>query len=199
MSKDLHFVRDDTGFLVGTCAVPYRHPEHSEEPSLAVAAYSAAIRAIFGEVLHLRHHLLRQQLERVAPGLRALDVVEAEHQELAEAADLVVDLLDLLDDGLRRADDPVVPGAVFRRHVGVRRALDRASGTRRSRTGRAGAGSIPASCGPCASRRRGASPPRRCRPRRPRAPCATRRDPPCGPTWRRPSRPIPSGSSHRPG
>ena len=37
------------------------------------------------EVLHLWHHLRGQQLQRAAPRLRVLDIVEAEDEELAEA------------------------------------------------------------------------------------------------------------------
>src|SRR5262249_6949083 len=53
------------------------------------------------EMLQPRQHLVLEQRERVMPGLRLVLVVEAEHQEHAEAADLVPDLLDLLGHRLR--------------------------------------------------------------------------------------------------
>ena len=60
-----------------------------------------------------------QQMQRALPGLRLVLVVEAEHQQRAEAADLVPDLLDLLGDRVGRADDPVVLGAIVDRDVAV--------------------------------------------------------------------------------
>ncbi len=53
------------------------------------------------QVPQLRRDLGLQQAERGLPRLAALHVVEAEDQELAEAADLLVDALDPLGDGLR--------------------------------------------------------------------------------------------------
>ena len=64
------------------------------------------------EMLQPRHHFLLQEPQRILPGFRLVLVVEAEHQERAEAADLVIDLLDLLGDGRRRTDDPVVARAI---------------------------------------------------------------------------------------
>src|SRR3954471_20158023 len=71
------------------------------------------------EMLQPRHHFLLQQAQRMVPRLRLVLVVEAEHQERAEAADLVVDFFDLLGDGRGRADDPVVAGAIVDGDVGV--------------------------------------------------------------------------------
>src|SRR5882724_7088216 len=65
------------------------------------------------EMLQSRHHFLLQQPQRIVPGLGLVLVVEAEHQQRAETADLAVDGLDLLGYRRRRADDPVVAGAVF--------------------------------------------------------------------------------------
>src|SRR5262249_10618329 len=45
--------------------------------------------------------------------------VEAEQKEAPETAELVVDLLEPLHHRAWRADDPVVPGTVLRRHVAV--------------------------------------------------------------------------------
>ena len=56
----------------------------------------------------------------MAPRLGIVDVVEAEQQQRAEAADLVVDLVQAPGHRGRRAHQPVVLGAVFRRDVGVR-------------------------------------------------------------------------------
>src|SRR5882672_8716873 len=72
------------------------------------------------EMLQPRHHFLLQQLQRIVPGLRLVLVVEAEHQQRAETTDLAVDGFDLLGDRRRRADDPVVTGAVIDRDVAVR-------------------------------------------------------------------------------
>ena len=72
-----------------------------EQDRLAAALLRRQSRHPGLEVLHFRHHLLGEQVERVTPRLRALDIVEAEDEKLAEAADLVVDFLDLLDDRFR--------------------------------------------------------------------------------------------------
>src|SRR5206468_11973360 len=45
------------------------------------------------EILEPRHHLAREELQRVAPCLRILRVVEAEEEQRAEAGHLVVDRL----------------------------------------------------------------------------------------------------------
>src|SRR5713226_5910930 len=71
------------------------------------------------EILEARHDLTGQELHRVAPRLRVLRVVEAEQQQGAEAADLLVDLVESLGHRGRRAHQPVVASAVFWRHVGV--------------------------------------------------------------------------------
>src|SRR5580692_4246585 len=55
------------------------------------------------EMLQPRQHFLLQELQRVMPGLTLVLVVEAEHQQHAEAADLAPDLLDLFGDGGGRA------------------------------------------------------------------------------------------------
>ena len=68
---------------------------------------------------HPRHDLLGQEPHRVVPSLRVVAVVEAEQQKAAESPDLVVHALDLLDDCRRRADQPIVLGAVFRGDVAV--------------------------------------------------------------------------------
>ena len=47
-------------------------------------------------------------------------VVKAEHQERAEATDLTIDFLDLVGNRRRRADDPVVTGAIVDGNVRVR-------------------------------------------------------------------------------
>lgn len=65
-------------------------------------------------MLHLGQDILCQQLQGMSPFLRVLDVVEAEDEEMAEAADLVVDARELFGHGCRRADDPVVPGSIPR-------------------------------------------------------------------------------------
>ena len=62
------------------------------------------------EMLQPRHHLVLQQLKRMVPGFRLVLVVEAEHQQRAEAADLGKDLLDLLGHRRGRADHPVAAG-----------------------------------------------------------------------------------------
>lgn len=56
----------------------------------------------------------------MAPGLRVFAVVEAEQQELAKAADLVVHPFDLFDDRGGRADQPIVLCPRLRRGCGVR-------------------------------------------------------------------------------
>src|SRR5207248_8356318 len=43
------------------------------------------------EMLQPRHHFLLQQAQRIVPRLGLVLVVETEHQERAEAADLVID------------------------------------------------------------------------------------------------------------
>src|SRR5215471_21468911 len=63
----------------------------------------------------LGHDLLREEPHRLLPRSRVAAVIEAEEQQRAEAADLVMHSLDLLDHRRRRADQPIVPGAVFRR------------------------------------------------------------------------------------
>ena len=56
----------------------------------------------------------------MAPRFRLFAVVEAEHQQRAEAADLVIDVVQLGGHRIGRAHQPVVPRAVVRRHVAVR-------------------------------------------------------------------------------
>src|SRR5690348_12128323 len=63
---------------------------------------------------------LGQQTQRIVPGLGVLDIVEAEHQQAAEAAGIVVYTLELLGHRRGRADDPIVLRAIGRRHVGIR-------------------------------------------------------------------------------
>ena len=94
--------------------------------SLAIAALtplvslrSACPSGCRRQVLHPRQNLFGQQFQRMAPGLRMFDIVEAEHQEMAEAADLVMDARDLFTDGRRRTNDPVVPRAVLGGDVAV--------------------------------------------------------------------------------
>ncbi len=53
-----------------------------------------------GQVLQSRRDLGGQQLQRAPPGLGLVEVVEAQDQQGPEAADLVVQLLDLAGDGL---------------------------------------------------------------------------------------------------
>src|SRR5689334_12323967 len=65
------------------------------------------------EMTEAGHHLVLQQFQRMPPCLRLVLVVEAEHQQRAEAADLAPDRLDLIGDGRRRADDPVARGAIL--------------------------------------------------------------------------------------
>src|SRR6266700_8364335 len=89
-------------------------------PSRAMHSRSRRLDEFRVEMLQPRHHFLLQQPQRIVPGLGLVLVVEAEHQQRAETADLAVDGLDLLGYRRRRADDPVVAGAVFDRHVAVR-------------------------------------------------------------------------------
>src|SRR6266550_6569092 len=89
-------------------------------PSRAMYSRSRRLDEFRVEMLQPRHHFLLQQPQRIVPGLGLVLVVEAEHQQRAETADLAVDGLDLLGYRRRRADDPVVAGAVFDRHVAVR-------------------------------------------------------------------------------
>src|SRR5215470_13816930 len=51
------------------------------------------------EILEAWHDLARQELQRVAPRFRILRIVEAEEQQRAEAAHLVVDRLQPLGHG----------------------------------------------------------------------------------------------------
>ena len=50
------------------------------------------------QVSYFRQHLLGQQLQRAPPRFRIFDVVKTEHQEMPEAADLIVNALDFLGD-----------------------------------------------------------------------------------------------------
>ncbi len=60
-----------------------------------------------------------EQAHRFMPSLRVSAVIEAEKENRAKAADLVVHPFDLLDDRRWRADQPIVPGAVFRGDIAV--------------------------------------------------------------------------------
>src|SRR5882757_6130798 len=91
-----------------------------KEPSRAMQSRSRRLDEFRVEMLQPRHHFLLQQPQRIVPGLGLVLVVETEHQQRAETADLAVDGLDLLGYRRRRADDPVVTGAVVYRHVAVR-------------------------------------------------------------------------------
>src|SRR3981081_2629329 len=84
-------------------------------PSRAMHSRSRRLDEFRVEMLQPRHHFLLQQPQRIVPGLGLGLVVEAEHPKRAEPADLTVDGLDLLGYRRRRADDPVVAGAVFDR------------------------------------------------------------------------------------
>ena len=50
------------------------------------------------QVSHFRQHLFGQQLQRAPPRIWIVDVVKTEHQEVPEAADLIVNALDYLGD-----------------------------------------------------------------------------------------------------
>ena len=60
-----------------------------------------------------------EQLHRVPPRFGVLAVIEAEQEQAAEPADLVIHALDLLDDGRGGADQPIVGRAVFRGDIAV--------------------------------------------------------------------------------
>ena len=88
-----------------------------------------------------RHYLLLQQPQRIVPGFGLVFVVEAEHQERAEAADLAVDLFDSVGDGRGRADDPVALRAILDGDVAMSpvdsfHASSSVSATNTSRTSR---------------------------------------------------------------
>src|SRR5262249_48022076 len=94
-----------------------------------VAPHTPLIRVLLGDgqsrllrhvLLEARHHLAREQLHGVAPGLRVLAVVEAEEEEMAKATHLVVDLLQSLGHGGGRTHHPVVTGAVLGSDIGDR-------------------------------------------------------------------------------
>ena len=53
------------------------------------------------QVSHFRQHLFGQQLQRAPPRFWMFDVVKTEHQEVPEAADLIVNALDFLGDCCR--------------------------------------------------------------------------------------------------
>ena len=52
------------------------------------------------QVLDLGQHFVGEQFQRMPPRLAILDVVKAEHQQLAKAADIVLDLGEFLRDGV---------------------------------------------------------------------------------------------------
>ncbi len=80
-------------------------PRHTPSPSHAFGAGPSLSRGA-GEGLARQqvgdfgHDLVGQELHRMVPGFGGFAVVEAEQQEVAEAADLFVHPLDLFDDGL---------------------------------------------------------------------------------------------------
>src|SRR5512132_868266 len=79
----------------------------------------STLRGFYRQVLHLRHYLIHQQAQRAPPRRRVFHIVEAEDQQLAEAADVLVDRLQLLRHRRRRADQPVVLRAIVRGDVGI--------------------------------------------------------------------------------
>src|SRR5205823_12772360 len=85
-------------------------------PAIPVSSSGRLLRQ---QVLELGHDLAGEQLHRVAPRLGILRIVEAEQQERAEAAHLVVDGLQPLGDRRRRPDHPVVTSAVLGGNVRV--------------------------------------------------------------------------------
>ena len=74
-----------------------------------------------GQMGDAREDLVGHEGHRVVPGLAVPHVVEAEQQQVAEAADVGVDLLDLCRHGVRRADEPIVRGAILHRDRVIRR------------------------------------------------------------------------------
>src|SRR5262245_43573018 len=71
----------------------------------------ATTRLLRHQILEPGHHLVRQKLHRVAPRLGIVRVIEAEQQQRAEAADLLVDRVQPIGDRVWRAHEPVVAGA----------------------------------------------------------------------------------------
>ena len=59
--------------------------------------------------------LVSHEGHRVVPSIAVLHVVEAEQQQVSEAADVGVDLLDLRRHSARRADEPIMMGAILGR------------------------------------------------------------------------------------
>src|SRR4051794_38774349 len=69
------------------------------EERLLPTLQSSPLRGLYQprlEMFQPRHHFLAQQPQRVLPRLGLVLVVEAEHQQRAESADLVIDPFDLL-------------------------------------------------------------------------------------------------------
>src|SRR5205085_1997261 len=90
--------------------------------SAALPTHSSSGRAdqIRVEVLQPWHHLLLQQSQGIVPGVGPVLVVEAEHQQRAEATDLAIDGLDLLGHRRGRANNPVVTGTILYGDVAIR-------------------------------------------------------------------------------